>query len=51
MLFRSTKGTEESYKILFRALYGEEVNIIKPAEFLIRPSDAEIGRASCRERV
>ena len=32
--FYKTKGTEESYKILFRALYGQEVNIIKPSEFL-----------------
>ena len=43
--FYKTKGTEESYKILFRALYGEEVNIIKPAEFLIKPSDADYGFA------
>ena len=43
--FYKTKGTEESYKILFRALYGEEVNIIKPSEFLIRPSDADYGFA------
>ena len=43
--FYRTKGTEESYKILFRALYGEEVNIIKPSEFLIRPSDADYGFA------
>ena len=43
--FYRTKGTEESYKILFRALYGKEVNIIKPAEFLIKPSDADYGFA------
>ena len=43
--FYRTKGTEESYKILFRALYGEEVNIIKPSEFLIKPSDADYGFA------
>ena len=29
--FYQTKGTDESYKILFRALYGEEVKIIKPS--------------------
>ena len=39
--FYKTKGTEESYKILFRALYGVDVNIIKPSEFLLRPSDAD----------
>ena len=43
--FYKTKGTDESYKILFRALYGEEVNIIKPSEFLIKPSDADYGFA------
>lgn len=39
--FYKTKGTEESYKILFKALYGEEVSIIKPSEFLLKPSDAD----------
>ena len=43
--FYRTKGTEESYKILFRALYGQEVSIIKPSEFLIKPSDADYGFA------
>ena len=43
--FYRTKGTEESYKILFRALYGQEVNIIKPSDFLIKPSDADYGFA------
>ena len=43
--FYRTKGTEESYRILFRALYGEEVNIIKPSDFLIKPSDADYGFA------
>ena len=43
--FYRTKGTDESYKILFRALYGEEVKIIKPSEFLIKPSDADYGFA------
>ena len=39
--FYSSKGTDESFKILFRALYGEEVEIIKPSDFLFIPSDAE----------
>ena len=43
--FYRTKGTEESYKILFRALYGQEVDIIKPSDFLIKPSDADYGFA------
>ena len=43
--FYRTKGTDESYKILFRSLYGEEVDIIKPSEFLFKPSDADYGFA------
>ena len=39
--FYKSKGTDQSFKILFRALYGEEVDIIKPSEFLFRPSDAD----------
>ena len=39
--FYKSKGTEESFKILFRALYGEEVEVIKPSKFLLRPSDAD----------
>ena len=39
--FYTTKGTDESFKILFGALYGEKVNVIKPREFLFKPSDAQ----------
>ena len=38
--FYSSKGTDESFEILFRALYGEDVQIIRPKEYLFRPSDA-----------
>ena len=38
--FYSSKGTDESFKILFKALYGERVDVIKPKEFLVKPSDA-----------
>ena len=38
--FYRSKGTEESFKILFKVLYGENVSIIHPREFLFRPSDA-----------
>jgi len=38
--FYSSKGTDQSFKILFLALYGENVEVIKPREFLFRPSDA-----------
>lgn len=39
--FYSSKGTTESFKILFKALYGENVEVIRPQDFLIQPSDAE----------
>ena len=38
--FYKTKGTDLSYKILFKALFGETVDIIRPSQFLFRPSDA-----------
>ena len=39
--FYRTKGTEEGFKLLFGALYGEKVDMIQPANFMIRPSDAD----------
>ena len=36
-----SKGTDESFRILFNALYGEEPKIINLEEYLIKPSDAE----------
>ena len=39
--FYQTKGTDESFKILFGALYGEKVEVIKPRDYLFRPSDAQ----------
>ena len=38
--FYSSKGTDQSFEILFRALYGEDVEILKPSEFLFTPSNA-----------
>ena len=38
--FYKTKGTDLSYKILFKALFGKSVDIIRPSQFLFRPSDA-----------
>ena len=38
--FYSTKGTDESFKILFGALYGENVSINRPIENVISPSNA-----------
>lgn len=39
--FYSTRGTDISFKILFKVLYGEDVKIIKPQDNLIKPSDAQ----------
>ena len=39
--FYDAKGTDRALKILFQALYGDEVNIVKPSEFLIKPSTAD----------
>ena len=38
--FYSTRGTDESFKILFGALYGESVSINRPIENVISPSNA-----------
>ena len=38
--FYSTRGTDESFKILFGALYGESVDIIRPIDNVISPSNA-----------
>jgi hypothetical protein len=38
--FYTSKGTDKSFKILFKALYGEDVEIIKPSENLITPSSS-----------
>tara|TARA_Y100000114_G_scaffold18393_1_gene14716 strand:- start:10921 stop:12564 length:1644 start_codon:yes stop_codon:yes gene_type:complete len=34
-----TKGTEKSYKFLFRALYNEDVDFTYPGDFMLRTSD------------
>ena len=39
--FYKTKGTDLSYKILFKALFGEDVEVIRPSQFLFKPSDAK----------
>jgi len=39
--FYTSKGTDASYKILFKALFGDDVKVIKPRDYLIRPSDAQ----------
>ena len=39
--YYKSKGTDDSYKILFKALFGEDVNVLKPRDFLLKPSDAK----------
>ena len=39
--FYRSKGTDFSFEILFRALYNEDVRVIKPRDFLISPSNAQ----------
>ena len=38
--FYKSKGTDYSFEILFKALFNENVEVIKPRDFLFRPSDS-----------
>ena len=37
--FYTSKGTEVSYQLLFNVLYNKKVSMIRPQEFILRPSD------------
>lgn len=37
--FYISKGTDTSYKILFNILFGKDVQVLKPQDYLLRPSD------------
>jgi len=39
--FYLTRGTDRSFEILFKALYNENVNIVKPRDFLFTPSNGQ----------
>ena len=39
--FYQSKGTDCSFELLFRALFGEDVSIIRPRDFVIQASDAQ----------
>lgn len=39
--FYKTKGSEEAFKILFKVLYGEKVELINPQKYLFTPSDSD----------
>ena len=38
--FYLSKGSDKSFEILFKALYNEEVRIVRPSNFLFTPSNA-----------
>jgi hypothetical protein len=37
--FYASKGTDTSYKLLFKVLYGKDISIIDPKNFTIKPSN------------
>ena len=37
--FYASKGTDISYKLLFKVLYGKDISIVDPKNFTIKPSD------------
>jgi hypothetical protein len=39
--FYSSKGTDESFRILFQALYNKDAEIIKPIDYVFRASDSQ----------
>ena len=39
--FYSSKGSDKSFKILFNALYGEKVEVLRPSDNLILPSSSK----------
>lgn len=39
--FYQTKGTHEAATILFKVLFGKAVDVIKPIDYIISPSDAD----------
>ena len=43
--FYSSKGSEKSFKILFNALYGEKVQVLRPSDNLISPSASTYRRS------
>ncbi len=42
--FYQAKGTEESFRILFNILYGEDPKVIDLEDYLIKPSSADFSR-------
>ncbi len=47
--FYASKGTEKSFRFFFRALYGEEIDVFYPKDFILRASDGKyVQRISLR---
>ena len=42
--FYSTRGTDESFNILFGALYAEKVDVLRPIDDVISPSNADLSK-------
>lgn len=42
--FYRSKGTSDAFEILFKALYNEDVNVLKPQDDLFAPSDAQYSK-------
>ena len=42
----TTKGSDRSFKILFGALYGTKVDVIRPSDFLFEPSASQSRRTN-----
>jgi len=38
--FYTSKGTDQAHKILFKALYGVDVEVVKPRDYLFTPSNS-----------
>ena len=38
--FYNARGTDESFKLLFKSIWNENVDIVRPADYVISPSDA-----------
>ena len=39
--FYRSKGTDNAHEILFRALFGQDITVISPQDYLLRPSAAD----------
>ena len=45
------KGSEESLRLLFRMFFDEDIDVVYPAEFLLKPSDSNWRRSTYLEMI